>query len=731
MNIVDIISENNSGRDFIPKEFLPPGKDEYYIRNEQISKPENYWRDLNPDEIETLIQNRNVCDNWNNVLVADKFEPDRILNNEFSGLVRIGRLENKILEYHDLQLPAGITNSRIISCDIGDNSAIHNVRYLAHYIIGKGSILFNIDEMHTTNHSKFGNGIIKEGEEEKYRVWIDVMNEAGGRGILPFDGMIPADAYIWAKYRDDRELLNKLKEITQSGFDSRRGCYGMAGDYSVIKSCRIIKDVKIGNCCYIKGANKLKNLTINSTEDEPTQIGEGVELVNGIIGRGCRIFYGCKAVRFIICNNSTLKYGARLIHTVLGENSTVSCCEILNNLIFPLHEQHHNNSFLISAVLMGQSNLAAGATIGSNHNSRSNDGEIEAGRGFWPGLCATLKHSSKFASFTLIQKGNYQSELNIPLPFSLVSDDQTDGRLLVMPAYWWMYNMYALARNSWKFRERDARIIKTQNIEFDFLAPDTVEEIFQAISLLEIWTAKAYLKKHKKAELSTPDLINLGKKLLSEAEDKTADLEVLGENMEYSGRNVIILKTRQAYQSYRQMLHYYAIKNLINYMETDQSANLETMNKVLKVERVKKWVNAGGQLIPENQLNELFSGIKKAKFKSWDEIHSVYFELWKNYPLEKQRHAYNVLLDLYETSELSGDLWNFALDKAVEIQEIILDNVYKSRKKDFDNSFKQATFKNAREMEAVISKIEENSFIKEMQIQTAAFKKSIKRIRKR
>ena len=96
-----------------------------------------------------------------------------------------------------------------------------------------------------------------------------------------------------------------------------------------------MKDVKIGAHCYIKGSNKLKNLTINSSEAEPTQIGEGVELVNGIIGYGCHIFYGCKAVRFMLGDNSNLKYGARLINSFLGDNSTISCCEVLNNLIFP------------------------------------------------------------------------------------------------------------------------------------------------------------------------------------------------------------------------------------------------------------------------------------------------------------------------------------------------------------------------------------------------------------
>ncbi len=299
--------------------------------------------------------------------------------------------------------------------------------------------------------AKFGNGVLKNDEPESIRIWMEICNENGGRSVLPFNGMLAGDAWLWAKYRDDEKLQQKFKEFTDKKFDTQRGYYGKIGDRTVIKNSRIIKDVWIGSDAYIKGANKLKNLTINSAPDAKSQIGEGCELVNGIIGYGCRIFYGVKAVRFILASNSQLKYGARLINSYLGDNSTISCCEVLNSLIFPAHEQHHNNSFLCAAVVMGQSNMAAGATIGSNHNSRSADGEISAGRGFWPGLCVSLKHNSKFASFTLIAKGDFPAELNIPIPFSLVHNDVSNDRLRVMPAYWFMYNMYALARNAAKY----------------------------------------------------------------------------------------------------------------------------------------------------------------------------------------------------------------------------------------------------------------------------------------
>jgi len=184
-------------------------------------------------------------------------------------------------------------------------------------------------------------------------------------------------------------------------------------------------------------------------------------------------------------SHSQLKYGARLINSFLGNNSTISCCEVLNSLMFPAHEQHHNNSFLCASLVMGQSNIAAGATIGSNHNSRSADGEIIAGRGFWPGLCVSLKHNSTFASFTLIAKGDFPVELKVPLPFCLVSNDVANNKLVVMPAYWFMYNMYALERNSWKYKDRDKRTAKLQFIEYNYLAPDTINELFDGLTYLQ------------------------------------------------------------------------------------------------------------------------------------------------------------------------------------------------------------------------------------------------------
>jgi len=722
----------NLGRNFIPAEFLPEGKDEYHLRNLQVSPPEAGWRHLHSEEVERLVKNDNTAANWDEVLVSDPFDPRLIKNSHFFGLVRIGRVRNVILQHHDLRIPAGITNSMIISCDIGDDVAIHEVHYLSHFIVGSNSILLNIHEMNTTDHAKFGNGIVKDGEPEEIRTWLSLMNEAGCRQVLPFDGMLAADAYLWAKYIDDESLQQQLRAITQQSMDSQRGYYGSTGSHCVIKNSLILKDVCIGSHCYIKGANKLKNLTIHSSEEEPTQIGEGVELVNGIIGFGCHIFYGCKAVRFVLANNSSLKYGARLIHSYLGDNSTISCCEILNNLIFPAHEQHHNNSFLVASVIMGQSNMAAGATIGSNHNSRSNDNEIQAGRGFWPGLCTSVKHSSRFASFVLLAKADYAHELDIPLPFSLVNNNVACDRLEVMPAYWWMYNMYALERNSWKYLQRDKRTYKDQNIEFDPYAPDTVEEVLHARSLLELWVGKEALRRQRPTgPVDEAQARSIGLQLLTGPAGALEGWEVLGEGMENSRRKVLILKPHKAWHAYGDMLFYYAVKNLMTYLEAHPAQGLKEMGDALCAARQSSWVNLGGQIVPGRDVDALRRDIGMGALHTWPDIHKRYNQLWEAYPLEKQKHAYAVLCSLLSVSRLDAAQWSQALDRMESIQQFICDEVFASRKKDYDNPFRQATFRNPEEMNAAIGDINDNSFIVLVRKETEAMKQRVASLRNR
>lgn len=700
MNIIHKRPIAEIGYHFIESQYLPKGKNEYHLRDTQ-NKNRGKFRKLTAEEKTALINNNNTSDNWENIHVSENFNPKLVKNSNFFGLIRIGNLSPVYHEFHNFKMPEGIYNSTIISCDIANHVCIDKVSYLSHYIIEDDVMLANINELATTDKAKFGNGILKDGEtDEKQRMVIEVCNENGGRYIIPYNGMLAGDAYMWSKFRDDQLLLDKFKQLTEKKFDKQRGYYGKIGARTVIKNCAIIKDTWIGSDAYIKGSNKLKNLTINSDEERKTQIGEGCELVNGIIGYGCRIFYGVKAVRFITASHSQLKYGARLINSYLGNNSTISCCEVLNSMIFPAHEQHHNNSFLCASLVMGQSNIAAGATIGSNHNSRSADGEIIAGRGFWPGLCVSLKHNSKFASFTILAKGDYPSEINIPLPFSLVSNDVANNKIVVMPAYWFMYNMYALTRNAWKYTDRDKRTHKTQHIEFDYLAPDTINEIFDSLYIFKS------LQPSEKGEA-----------------------EITG--WENSNRKILITKVPQAKAVFSKMIKLYASMQMLHIINTNKIQNFDAFKKLLKQNKNRsEWMNVGGQLIQTALIDQLKINIKSGKIKSWEEIHKFYQVQGQKYEMDKLTHAYTSLLELLnmKSKDFTAAFLYSLLKETITVKEWMFEEIYNTRAKDYKNTFRKMVYDNEEEMVNVLGKIEDNSFINEQRNNLEMLKKNINSI---
>ncbi len=705
-----------------------------------LSVPENCIRGkrhLTDDEIVILKENRNssVDPSWQNVYVDENpgdFDAHLICDTEINGWLVLGRLCKAFLKFHDLELQCGIYHTYIENCVLDDDVVVRNVSYLSNYHIGKRVILFNIQEMSCTNHSKFGNGILKEGEPEANRVWIGIGNENDQRSVLPFESMIPADAYIWSRYREDEELQNCFVEMTEFGNTKKLDTYGIVDDDAIIKNCTLLKDAKIGKSAYIKGAFKLKNITVLSSAEEESQIGEGVELVNGIMGYGSRIFYQAVAVRFVIGRNCQLKYGARLLNSILGDNSTVSCCELLNNLIFPFHEQHHNSSFLIASTVCGQSNIASNATIGSNHNSRSPDGEMFAGRGFWPGLCTDFKFNSRFASFVLVAKGSYPQELNITYPFSLVATSGPCEPIHIIPAFWFLYNMYAVTRNKNKFLRRDKRVVKVQHIETDPLAPDTMQEVMSSLDRLIELTGRYLLSRndeHAVAAESPEELYHVAKDYLHHhAEDDFT----LVEDRCQKKYGAIIFKPVKAYKEYRKIVKYFAVYTLNEYCRMRHVSSL-TQSELARIEQMPlytSWVNVGGQIIPEVKLDELFKLIKKRTVTMWEEVHAFYDKCESAYSAYKTTYALYLLEQLYSRpiSDFSNAVFEDIISDVTAVSKEMYNSAFSSREKDYSDYFRTITFRNPQEMEQVIGTINSNEFLQELKPETEEFNKDIERI---
>lgn len=688
-------------------------------------------RHLTAQEINILEHNLNSSEDplWQNVYVdaaPGGFDPSLIQESVFSGFIVLGGLRSAKLKYHDLELETGIYRSKLTNVVTGEDDVIRNVYYLENYRLGDRVMLFNIQEMCCTNHSKFGAGILKHGEPEENRIWISVGNENGGRSVLPFESMITADAYLWSRYRDDKELMQRFIELTEKNNDGELNTYGVVGNDAVIKNTTLLKDAKVGACAYIKGAFKLKNITILSAEGEESQIGEGVELVNGIMGYGSHVFYQSVAVRFVLGRNCQLKYGARLLNSILGDNSTVSCCEILNNLIFPFHEQHHNSSFLIASTVMGQSNIAAGATIGSNHNSRSPDGEILAERGFWPGLCSDFKHNCKFASFVLVAKGSYQHELDIPYPFALVTAGENgDPSIHIIPAWWFMYNMFAIVRNKYKFLARDKRVVKVQHIETDPLAPDTMQEIMSSLDRIIYLTSLILpnLDKNAAESARTPaELYLKAKDFLHQNPDADFTLSDPQCQKKYGAT---IFKPVHAYKMYRKIVKFFCARTLVEYCTKIEQETLtyEVIESLRELPLYTSWLNVGGQIMPEEKVQELFTYLKNGTITDWSSVHEFYDTCSLSYSRYKTRYALYLLEQLYSCpiEQFTADNYQNIIDDVTVVSSSMYTASISSREKDYTDYFRKMTYRNTDEMTAVLGSLNDNSFLHQLQTDTAEF----------
>ena len=185
--------------------------------------------------------------------------------------------------------------------------------------------------------------------------------------------------------------------------------------------------------------------------------------------------------------------------------------------------------------------------------------------------------------------------MHIPLPFSLVNNNLSHNELEVMPAFWWMYNMYALARNSWKYRKRDNGKNRLQHIEFDTYAPDSMEEVILGRKLLEVWTAKAWYRREGVdfSAMDNKELRAKGRELLEGERSRVDSLDVFGENMEKGRRNVRILKVYDAYRSYGEMLLYYGMRNVMNYLKAHPGTDFVAISGMFKDRRMREWENLG------------------------------------------------------------------------------------------------------------------------------------------
>ena len=291
-----------------------------------------------------------------------------------------------------------------------------------------------------------------------------------------------------------------------------------------------------------------------------------------------------------------------------------------------------------------------------------------------------------------------------------------------------------MQRNEWKYKDRDARKVKELSLEYNSLAPDSVNEIFDALHYLRLFTGKAFFRQAGKSIPADETCMLKGEELLGAGDASVDGLEVLADGFENSKRKVVVLKARKAYEAYKEMVRYYALGHLVGRLCDEKDAlSLETINGWLTKSRRDEWVNLGGQLMPATRFKELLQKVRKGKISSWDNLHQQYAQAAIDFDDFVLYHAIASLLEIdnLKKKDFVTDRMADFIHDYVAINEKVYKGIVQSRKKDMTNPFRKMVYDNDAEQEAVVGKLNDNAFIRLKDQERKALKRNVQQITER
>jgi hypothetical protein len=251
-----------------------------------------------------------------------------------------------------------------------------------------------------------------------------------------------------------------------------------------------------------------------------------------------------------------------------------------------------------------------------------------------------------------------------------------------------------------------------------------VNEIFNALDLL-----KKAVGKSKGQAKDNASAREAGEKIL---EEKTPlnGTEILAEGFENSNRKVLLIKVTEAYHAYKEFIIYYGVTELMKLMKDGHS--FEKMIKMAGEPVRDEWINVGGQLIPKPLVDDLTKNIHDGKINSWDEVHDFFVHCGDQYSIQKTQHAFASLLEILKIApgEFTPKVFMELTEQAVTTKERMVKAIIDSRTKDYENEFRKMVYESKAEMEAVIGKLKDNTFIIQQQNELKQFKKQAEEVEK-
>ena len=374
------------------------------------------------------------AEDWNRVLVSDDFGTEQLRNVRFEGNVTIG------------------SNTKI------SDSTISN------YHIGNNCIIDDVLRMECRHLSSFGEGVS-----------VAAVNENGGRSALIYRDMTSQVAYLMTMMRNRPEMVSALETLVRARAEVHASTIGRVGDGSTIMGARFIREVLIEDNCTIEGSSHLENGTIGSH----AHVGIDVRARNFIIDNHARVDGASSIERAFVGENTVIDNGFTAIDTLMFANCHFENGEAASVFAGPFTVSHHKSSLLIAGIFSFFN--AGSGTNQSNHLFKS--GAVHQSvhqRGSKFGSSAYVMSPAIEGPYTVILGRHTRHHDTQDMPYSYLIEE--GGQSVLMPAL--SLRSYGTVRDIEKWKARDKRTLKRDNICFEEFNPYIMGKMLRGVDIL-------------------------------------------------------------------------------------------------------------------------------------------------------------------------------------------------------------------------------------------------------
>lgn len=615
-----------------------------------FNEPEAPYRHLTAEETAFLESNSCIADDWSAVWVKDGFNPKRVFQCRFSGIVRLGNFEGRFTLPGGIVKKAGVRYATLHNVSVGDDSCIENVHnYIANYEIGSHTYIKNVGLIYVDGETSFGNG-----------VEVSVLNETGGREVPIHEGLSAHEAYMMTLYRHRPGLTASMNAIVKEWTGKRTSDTGSIGSDVMILNVGTIRNVRIGDCADMQGCDVLDNGTVCSNSSAPVYIGNSVTCRDFIISSGSVVDDGANLLRCFVGQACHLGRGYSATDSLFFSNCHGENGEACAIFAGPYTVTHHKSTLLIAGMFSFM-NAGSGSNQ-SNHMYKL--GPIHHGildRGSKTASDSYILFPAHVGPFSLVMGRHVTHADTSDLPFSYLIENK--GRTYLMPGV----NLRSVGtiRDARKWPKRDGRKdpVRYDHINFNLLSPFTIQKMFK------------------------------GRGILAGLQDVCGPV---AEEYSYQGVSIRRSSLVKGLGFYETGISKFMGNSIIKRLEgMTFEGDVQIRQRLVPDTAIGggQWVDIAGLIAPKSEVDRLMDGIESGGVSSLDAIAEAFAEMASNYYSYEWRWVYDRIEEFYGVSPeriTAEDVCRIV--RSWQDAVISLDRmVYEDARKEFSLSFMTAS----------------------------------------